>query len=259
MPPYTNNKLKTAWDIFRKIRNWPDALDLRIRRQQKGLKLLSFREGLNVVCRGDSRDWDVVHELLFAGGYGRAFSYLRNLKGSPLVLDLGGNIGLFSLSAALVHPEAQIHAYEPGPPNYRMFEINCLLNHPISSRITLHKEAVAGGTRMMQWHFDEKNPGGSSLFSSQGNSFQVQVRSFEEVVNSLPDTIALAKIDVEGAEFEILENTPPHIWERISAISLELHEDSNGRIGQNEFLKRMAGFGFRVEEETVCSFFLSRS
>jgi FkbM family methyltransferase len=256
--PYSRNKLKTAWDITRKIRNWPDAFDLRIRRKRKGLKLLSFRDGLDVVCRGNSRDWDVVHELLFAGGYGRAFSHLRSLKGNPIVLDLGGNIGLFSLTAASTHPTAQIFAYEPGPPNYRMFEINCLLNAEISSRIQLRKEAVAGETRLTEWHFDADNPGGSSLFGSQGNTFQVQVRSFAEVVASLPDKVALAKIDIEGAEFELLEKTPPETWKKISAISLELHEDPQGRMKQKEFIDRFAAFGFQIEEETVCSYFLHR-
>jgi FkbM family methyltransferase len=256
--PYTRNKLKTAWDMTRKIRNWPDAWDLRIRRKRAGLKLLSFRDGLNVICRGNSRDWDVVHELLFAGGYARAFSYLRDLQGNPLVLDLGGNLGLFSLLAASTHKNANVYAYEPGPPNYRMFEINCLLNAEISSRIHLRKEAVAGETRMTEWHFDADNPGGSSLFGSQGNTFDVQVRSFAEIVESLPGKVALAKIDIEGAEFELLEKTPPKIWEKISAISLELHDDPQGRMSHKQFIDRFAALGFQIEEETVCSYFLHR-
>jgi len=40
-----------------------------------------------------------VHELYFAGSYGRAMQFLKNLPGEPVVLDLGGNIGLFSLLA----------------------------------------------------------------------------------------------------------------------------------------------------------------
>ncbi len=251
--------MKTAWDITRKIRNWPDAFDLRIRRGRKALKLLSFRDGLNLICRGGTREWDVIHELFFAGGYDRAFSYLRNLKGNPIVLDLGGNIGLFSLRAASTHKGARIFAYEPGPPNYRMFEINCLLNADISSRIQLRKEAVAGETRLTHWHFDAQNPGGSGLFCAEKDSVQVQVRSFAEVMDSLPDAVALAKIDIEGAEFEMLEKTPPHIWGKISAMSLEVHDDPNGRMKPNEFLQRMAGLGFQIEEETVCSYFLHRS
>jgi len=49
-----------------------------------------------------------VHELYFAGSYGRAMQFLKNLPGEPVVLDLGGNIGLFSLLAAQTHPAARI-------------------------------------------------------------------------------------------------------------------------------------------------------
>jgi FkbM family methyltransferase len=140
-----------------------------------------------------------------------------------------------------------------------MFEINCLLNAELSSRIHLRKEAVAGETRMTEWHFDAENPGGSGLFSSSGNSFSVQVRAFADVIDSLPDKVALAKIDIEGAEFELLERTPPQIWGKISAISLELHDDPKGKMKQVEFLDCLRGFGFHIEEESVYSYYLHRS
>src|SRR5436190_21138437 len=128
MQSYRRNKLRTVLQIVRGIENWPTALELRMRRSHRSLRLLSFRDGLNLVCRGGTRDWDVAHELLFAGGYRRAFDYLSKLPGSPLVLDLGGNLGLFSLLAARAHPRADIFAYEPGPPNHRLFEMNLLAN-----------------------------------------------------------------------------------------------------------------------------------
>jgi FkbM family methyltransferase len=258
MQHYGANKFRTVCEIVRRIENWTTALDLRIRRRRPGLNLLRFRSGLNVVCRGGTRDWGVLHELLFAGSYGRAFAYLHSLADSPIVIDLGGNIGLFSLLAASYHPRAIIYAYEPGPPNYRLFEINCLANPDFADRIHLRKEAVGGGTRIAEWFFDQENPGGSGLSAKTGIPFQVQIRSWADVISTIPGKVALAKIDIEGAEFELLANSPAHIWEKISAISLELHEDPQGKLSQQEFLNRMAGFGFKIEEETVCSYFLRR-
>ncbi len=105
---------------------------MRLRQQRPGLRLLNFRNGMNIACRGGTRDWDIVHELYFAGSYGRAMQFLKALPGEPAVLDLGGNIGLFSLLAAKTHPSARIYTYEPGPPNYQMFELNCLANPGLS-------------------------------------------------------------------------------------------------------------------------------
>jgi FkbM family methyltransferase len=258
MSAYQHNKIKTVWDIIRQIENWPTALGLRLRRQHPALRLLNFRSGVNIACRGGTRDWDVVHELFFDGGYGRAMNYLKPLAGQPVVLDLGGNIGLFSLLAAATHPAAEIHAFEPGPPNYRMFELNCLANPRFLERIHLRKEAVAGQTRVTEWFFDELNPGGSGLFNRAGVKYPVQIRSFAEVMAGLPPTIALAKIDIEGSEYELLAGTPPELWNRIQAISLELHDDPAGKSSPAEFLKQMAGAGFKIEQETVVSYFLHR-
>lgn len=258
MADYKRNKIRTAWEIICAIENWPAAFGMRLRQNHQGLRLLNFRNGLNIACRGGTRDWDIVHELYFAGSYGRAINMLKDLPGAPVVLDLGGNIGLFSLLAAQTHPAAQIYAYEPGPPNYQMFEMNCLANPGLSKRIHLCREAVAGHTRIAEWFFDEKNPGGSSLFANEGVKYHVQIRALAEVLRSLTSDVALAKIDIEGAEYEVLDSTPPELWTRVQAISLELHDNPGGKISRDDFLERMSGFGFKIEKETVISFFLHR-
>ena len=169
MGEYRRNKIRTAGQIIREIENWPTAFGMRLRQKRPVLRLLNFRNGLNIACRGGTRDWDIVHELYFAGSYGRAMQFLKDLPGEPVVLDLGGNIGLFSLLAARTHPAAQIYTYEPGPPNYQMFELNCLANPGLCKRIHLRKEAVVCQTRVAEWLFDEKNPGGSGFMKQMGD------------------------------------------------------------------------------------------
>jgi FkbM family methyltransferase len=255
---YRRNKIKTSLDIIRRIDNWPSAIDMRLRRQRRGLRLLNFREGLSVVCRGGSRDWDVIHELLFAGSYAHAMGRIKTARHSPTVIDLGGNIGLFSLLTATQRHDITVHAFEPGPPNYRLFEMNLLANPVLAERIHLHREAVGGASATVNWFFDENNPGGSSLYGTSGKSFPVTIRAFTDVVASIGGEIDLAKIDIEGAEFDLIRNTPPLLWEKISAISLELHDDPAGQMTQPQFLERMNSFGYSIEEESVCTYFLER-
>jgi FkbM family methyltransferase len=256
---YRRNKFLTACEMVRHIENWPTAWALRLFRNQKhALRLLSFRDGLQTALRGGTRDWDVLHEIIFAGGYGKAFEFLGRLTQPASVLDLGGNIGIFSLACARCAPKAHLFSYEPGPPNHRIFEINCLANPDLGARIELYRKAVGGKAREDNWFFDEANPGGSGLFAQSGKPCRVEIAAFADVVANLPKPIALAKIDVEGAEYEILDETPPEIWKQIQAISLELHDDPRGRLSQNQFLERMRSLGFSIQEESVCSFFLQR-
>ena len=162
MAEYKHNKLLTALDIVRQVENWPTAWGMRINRRREGLRLLRLRNGMNVVCRGGTRDWDVIHELFFAQSYGCAFKYLSTVSQPTIILDLGGNIGLFSLLAAQSNPWATVHVFEPGPPNLRFLEMNRLANPQLGQRIHVHRGAVGGATQSAKWFFDEANPGGSS-------------------------------------------------------------------------------------------------
>lgn len=258
MQEYRSNKIRTAAEIVRRIENWPAAFAMRLSRRRPGLRLLNFRNGLNVLCRGATRDWDVVHELFFAGSYRRAMDYLRELAGSPLVLDLGGNIGLFGLLSASSHPRCEVISFEPGPPNYRLFEMNRLANPALAERIELRKQAVGGKARATEWFFDEQNPGGSGLFTREGKRYPVQIAAFSEVVEKLSREVALAKIDIEGAEYEILAATPAESWQRMRAISIEVHDDPEKKVSRDDFLGRFRNLGFKIEPETVCSYFLHR-
>ncbi len=256
---YRRNKVRTFFDIVRRIDNWPTAVEMRLRRKQTGLRLLSFRDGLSVLCRAGSRDWPVIHELLFAGGYDHALKFLREAREPATVLDLGGNIGLFSLLAAAQRSDVTVHAFEPGPPNYRLFEMNRLANPDSSDRIHLHREAVAGKSATMNWFFDELNPGGSSLYGKGGGqSFSVRIRAFSEVVATISSPITLAKIDIEGAEFDLVRDTDPRVWQNVSSIALELHDDPSRKMTQAQFLDYFKAQGYSIEEESVCSYFLRR-
>jgi FkbM family methyltransferase len=255
---YRRNKLRTIIEIVRRIENWPTAIALRLFRRRPGLRLLAFRQGINIACRRETRDWDVIHELFFAGSYRRAFQYLRKQSDTPSVLDIGGNIGLFSLLAASFHAKARVISFEPGPPNYNLFEINLLANPSLKDRIELRKKAVGGIARLTEWFFDQENPGGSGLFSKEGPRYPVEIVSFANLIRSMPEPAALVKIDIEGAEYEILRNTPAETWQRIRAISLELHDDPEQKMSQSEFLGRLESYGFQIEPEFVCSYFLSR-
>jgi FkbM family methyltransferase len=258
MGAMTHNKLRTAWQIFRDIENWPTAMALRARQTDRRLRLLNFRNGLNLAVRGGTRDWDVAYELCYAGGYARALEALGKLPGAPVVLDLGGNIGLFSLLAARANANAEIFSFEPGPPNYRMFELNCLANSDVSSHIHLTKEAVSDRTTTSEWGFDEYNPGGSGFYTKSQKKFPVQIRAFSEILAAQPGNISLAKIDIEGSEYDLLAATPEKLWDKIEMIAIELHYDIAGKISPSEFLDRMHKLGFEAEQENVVSYFLYR-
>jgi hypothetical protein len=57
MQSYGRDKFKTTLGIVRRIDNWPTAFGMRLRQNKPGLRMLRFRDDLNIVCRGQSQDW----------------------------------------------------------------------------------------------------------------------------------------------------------------------------------------------------------
>jgi FkbM family methyltransferase len=201
----------------------------------------------------------MVSNLALLGGHDEALSYLRALSGEPIVLDLGANVGVFSLMAASANQGARVFAYEPGLPNIRMIEMNRLINPNLSDRIVVRTEAVGGKTRVANFFYSDANPQGSSICYAKGTPSEVQVRAFSEVLDSLPKAVALVKMDIEGAEYEILEGTPPEFWKRVEVLCVEMHQDPSGRQDISGYLQRMAEQGFTRQLETAKgSYFLQR-
>jgi FkbM family methyltransferase len=136
--------------------------------------------------------------------------------------------------------------------------MNCLANPQLEGQIRLHRYAVGSRTTAAKWFFDENNPGGSSLFGEDGNGIDVKIRSFADIINDVAGEISLLKIDIEGAEYDILRETPPAVWRQIPAVSLELHHDPRREMSNEQFLDQVKTFGYHIEPEGVCSFFLKR-
>lgn len=254
-------KLRTFAHVKQRITNWPTVVGMRFSPNWQGLRLLHFREGLNLLCRGGTQDWDVVSALAVNDEYRLALDYLGRQKGQPLVLDMGANIGVFSLLAAQRSTAATIHAFEPAPANIKMFQLNLLANDVLASRIQLHPEAVGGHSRMAEFFYDAQNPQASRLESGSPGGFKVQIRAFAEVVNALQKPVTLAKMDIESAEYELIQETPAEVWHQIAAISIELHPTPNGPDRAQDFLKRIREVGFDqiAPESPPGCYFISRS
>lgn len=254
-------KLRTFAHVKQRISNWPSVVAMRFRPNWQGLRLVHFREGLNLICRGGTQDWDVVSALAVNDEYKLALDYLRGQKGHPLVLDMGANIGVFSLLAAQCSLSAEIHAYEPAPANIKMFQLNVMANDSLAPRIQLHPEAVGGHSRMAEFFYDAQNPQASRLESGAPAGFKVQIRAFADVVSALPQPVALAKMDIESAEYELIQETPAEVWRKIMAFSVELHPTPNGPDRAQDFLKRIRELGFdSIEPESAPGcYFICRS
>lgn len=253
-------KPSTIVNVFRKVHNWPEVFSVKFGYRSRRLSLLATREGVDVLLRCGYRDWDIFRELFLRDAYARSFAYIAALPANSIVLDLGGNIGCFSLRAASLNPKVSLYSFEPGLPNLHLFRLNLLANPRLASRIELHPVAVAGRATEAFWSFNEDNAGGSSLYAPLANHItRVTVRSFSEVVTGLPGSVSLAKIDIEGAEYDLIRHTPREVWSQIAAFTIELHDDPDKKMTHAQACEHFRGLGYHIERDDELTLFCHRS
>jgi FkbM family methyltransferase len=130
----------------------------------------------------------------------------RLLRPGEVVLDVGANVGYYSLSAAArVGPGRRVFAFEPGPAAAARLRENAALNG--LNNLQVIEAAVADRPGTLRLHLSEDSEAASLFPSATGvaASVEVPVTTLDDFVKqaALP-RVDLLKIDAEGAEVGIL-------------------------------------------------------
>ena len=168
-----------------------------------------------------------------------------------VILDLGANVGFFALYAASNAPGARIYSVEPFPATFRRLTTHLEWNG-LRGRVTALNCAVVGheGERFMA---AENVPAGQRRLLAEGTEHALAgigvagctLESLLERYNL--DSVDLAKVDVEGSEYEVLLSTPPSVLRRIARIDLEIHNNITAQgHTPDELMAHLGAAGFAL-------------
>jgi len=156
------------------------------------------------------------------------------LKPGDVVLDCGANIG--EVTAPMAETGAHVHAFEPDP--YAFEQLTKRMGGV--ANVTLHNAAVAvepGRLRLMRAANFDDNPksgsvkstliaGGRNINEDQG--IEVEVIALPDFIRDQAAThgeIAFLKMDIEGAELELLEHMQAEgMFDLVRLTVAETHE-----------------------------------
>lgn len=199
----------------------------------------SRRLGQRVRLRPQA-DRQVARELLSKGSYelpAEVRAAVAARGPAPRVLDLGANIGLFTLTIlGALGPGTTVDAVEPDVDNLQMLHANLALNG-LQDRVTVHPAAAGtqAGTATLIRH-DPHNTHLARAGETDDRTATVQVI----------DAVALAaghdliKIDIEGSEWELLGDS--RIGELpAAAFTLEWHGHGNSPPEPERYLAELFG------------------
>jgi FkbM family methyltransferase len=145
---------------------------------------------------------------------------------NDVVYDLGANAGYYTLVAArLIGPSGRVIAFEPVPRNLWYLRRHLKLNHVSNATLV---PAAASATTGMAW-FNPEGDSSMGHLSTEG-TLQVPTVAIDELVGRANiEAPNVMKIDVEGAESELLRGAQRTLEQHRPVILLATHGDNVAR------------------------------
>jgi FkbM family methyltransferase len=178
-----------GWQVWRRLARRPMTVN--------------FWRGLRVRVYPDlPYSWTAIYFGL--AEYDDMMFTLRYLRPGDAFLDIGANIGFYSLLASSVNRGAPVVAFEPHPVTSRRLRENVAINS--SSNIHVREVALgsATGFAMLTSDLGERN---RIETGAEGAAVQVVVATLDGELSGFgfdPASVALVKIDTEGFEANVL-------------------------------------------------------
>jgi FkbM family methyltransferase len=214
--------------------------------QGKSEVVVSAKGGAKFWVRVNTSDRLMIWEIWTAKVYDDA----RLLIGEEdTVLDIGAHIGAFSVRAARLAHRGRVYAYEPSSKNHDMLTRNRALNGV--ENLHIENSAVSHTAGQMTLYTPADNAiMGSLLQSVSSFSESVHVTTLHNIVveNSI-QRIDLLKVDVEGAEYDILFGCPAKTLAKVQRIVMEYHEFDGEKRRHLDLIHLLEEHGFVVAVE----------
>jgi len=185
--------------------------------------------------------------------------WLRNMPKGAVLYDVGANVGMYTVFAALTR-EARVIAFEPESQNYALLNRNIALN-VLESRVEAYCAAVSDATRADRLYLSEFAAGTSchSFGEQVGHDLRARPAAFTQGCLSiaLDEWIAdgrlpvpqYVKVDVDGFEHRALRGMAQTLRDaRVRSLIVELNPTLAEHLAMREWLGTI---GFRWDPAQV--------
>jgi FkbM family methyltransferase len=205
-----------------------------------------LRNGLRFKVRRYSSDGSCVVDVTREGEYFKHFGIFPG----DIVVDIGANIGSFSVYAAWLQPTARVLAAEPLRANYDLLAENIRLNG-LANVEALRCGVMGKSGTITIYHGTDAAEGSSSVVASgavdASRAEVVPCMAFAELLDKVP-RVDFLKVDCEGAEFDFIPDAPSATLRKVRKLALEYH-DVRPDMNHRALARKLESEGFRVTVE----------
>jgi FkbM family methyltransferase len=225
---------------------------------EPGQTELHFPCGLTCVTNSNPQETELMYNEIFvnkdytSGGI--------TVDNGNTVIDIGANIGMFTMFLLRNFKGLTIHAIEPVPATYECLKLNgerygdlgkvkthnvAIGAHPDTEIEIVVYPNMAGNSTLFPEIKEPQREATSTMFSEEENEYlyshfplSIRMTTLSSLINTNAiDRIDLLKIDAEGCEIDILNALEPQHWELIWQMAVEVHDQEQNLPIVTEILK----------------------
>lgn len=170
-----------------------------------------------------------VYEALVEDAY-RIPWLTAGLRDSPVAVDMGGHIGSFALAFAAAHPTGRVSCFEATPGTFAYLQKN-IAGNGLATRVEAHNIAVSDheGVLEMASHGDGSGHNGVLHLGESGlETISVPclpaAAAFAKAQQRFDAPVDVVKMDIEGAEYDMVLNSSPDDWASVQRVVMEYHD-----------------------------------
>ncbi len=191
----------------------------------------------------------VDRQIAFHGDYETAqhdyFLVEMDRRGCDVFIDVGANIGLYSVLVARRPQPPRIVAFEPDPRNYDQFRANLLING-VTAAVETHRLAVSNRSTVAFRMASATSTGESRVDAGDPDAIQLPAVRLDEFL-PLSGQAIFIKIDIEGHELDALTGMAGLLRANRCFLQVECFAE---RLSQVTAFLDQAGFTRRHEIES---------
>lgn len=217
--------------------------------RDRGIKMM--------VTPGDHRTAPI--EALNFSDYEKAETGMTEqlVRDGDTVLDIGANIGWYSMNLAVARRASRIMCFEPIPATYGALVRNLELNG--ISNVVANNFGLSDSDNTFTFYFYPEGSGNASLVNLTAREDAQAVQCVVKTMDGLGVQPDFIKCDVEGAELMVLKGGRKTIAQYKPILFLEILRKWSAKFNYNpneifRFLREIGYEAFAVGERGLCRF-----
>jgi len=213
-----------------------------------GQIILETKEGIKMACDPDD-ERIVPMEIVNFGDYERKeLEMMRNFIGlKSVVLDIGSNIGWYSLNYSRMAKKGRVFAYEPAPKIFKYLKENLELNG--TKNIASFNFGLSDVNKTLTFYYDPKLSGSTSLRRLHEDRKKIKIKCKVKRLDDIKlgtKRIDFIKCDIEGAEIFAIKGGLKTIDKHKPVLFLEMLRKWARKFGYhpNDIIDLLSEYGY---------------